>query len=642
MQRELELWATRLALLGTPLVFCTLLADAVAAPKLAVLLLALALALTALALRGRAPGLGWLGRLQLIFCAVASLSAMLPGHLTARSWPPLLQMWGVLILYLLWSPQGQDRWGAQARELCGAALAVALYGWIQRFGLDPVGWSYPELSRDLTISTFGNPDFQALYLAVVAPLVWERWVARPSSGLTACGGLLVWLVLILKMLLTLVRSSWLAWICSWLGLAIFFASRRDWKTMVRWLVSTGAVVLALTACWMWQAHRPKDLTSLSQRASLSGKQAESINVRLLLWTGGIRLAAGEPALGCGPAQFSYRFLVYRQGEPEAVRELARVPENAHSQYVQAFAEEGMLAGLVVLTQALLGSLMLARAAWRSPESSSRAYELAAWGALSINLLCLCPDVPASILWAWLMARADQAPLGPTLGVRATWVSRALTLFCAAVLFLWSIQSVVYERLVWLADDDSVLAEQLVRKSQRPPLMGAAGEQQQSLRAQAFGDEVEASLGYQRARGWAPAWKTGEAWDHLSLALVQGYELKNDQLGLLRSALEANHQALLDTPQNPHYWARRAAALTLLWRTDPTAFKGAIDCWVEALARDPYNAPFHFELARLLWMGQLRDNALQELQASLTIAPHYKDALELRTQILQSPVQSSLP
>jgi len=67
-----------------------------------------------------------------------------------------------------------------------ASLPVALYGMIQRFGLDPLPWGADVVMR--TTGMMGNPIFLGAYLIMIVPLTLVRWLTgleQATSGITA-------------------------------------------------------------------------------------------------------------------------------------------------------------------------------------------------------------------------------------------------------------------------------------------------------------------------------------------------------------------------------------------------------------------------------------------------------------------------
>lgn len=586
--------ASGLALIAVPLACCTALADAVAAPKLALLCLAGAAAIPALLGGKRPEALGKLGGLQLALILLVVVSALT--HPTPLAWTVLLPQTIGLLFYLLWRSQPESGWARQRVWIVAVALIVTAYSWVQRLGLDPLAWGNPHLSRELTIATLGNPDYLALYLATAAPLVWEGLVGVRSGWMAGLAG---WVLLVLAAVLTTTRAAWLSLALSWMVLGAFYVWR-DRLRFRRWLVSGVVLLLALGLVGQIQGRSSaKPGFRLVDRAS--NLLDESSQVRLLLWRGGLKLFAREPWLGCGPTGFSNGFLLFREGEPAALRPLQRVPENAHNQYIQTLAEEGALGLVLLLAQVVLVGYRLGRKAY----GGSGVELLAAWLGLSLNLLFLCPDLPSLVLWFWLLTRAEarEDESAPT-----RWPARVpllvTGLMAALALVLWAGQALISERVTWLADDDKIL-----RIFDR------------------------ARLRYQAALGLAPPWKKASAWENLgSCLLAQGLAEPRPDYPTVAAAGEAYAQAVQLTPQDPYAWANRARCLTVGLQASASLWPQTIASWQQALQRDPYNPVFRREVARLLYaVGQLAA-AEQQVQASLSLDPLAPAAIQLKQDI----------
>ncbi|HEX7900099.1 MAG TPA: O-antigen ligase family protein [Planctomycetota bacterium] len=130
----------------------------------------------------------------------------------------------------------------------------------------------------------------------------------------------------------------------------------------------GAVVGTLVAAaLLWRGGRRREAGAFASilllAASLavaarpakffSPERLETVVVRFEIWKGGLRLGASRPLLGAGAGGFAAAFPPYRSAEEARItqrNESGRYPEvdNAHSSWVQSFAEGGFLGALAWL------------------------------------------------------------------------------------------------------------------------------------------------------------------------------------------------------------------------------------------------------------------------------------------------------
>jgi tetratricopeptide (TPR) repeat protein len=170
---------------------------------------------------------------------------------------------------------------------------------------------------------------------------------------------------------------------------------------------------------------------------------------------------------------------------------------------------------------------------------------------------------------------------------------------------WSVQSIVFERQTWLADDDL-----------------------------ATRDWLRAGSYYRAALGWAPPWKAASAWSNLGHCLLAAPEHQPQQVA---AAVEAYAHSVRLAPTDPYGWANQARALTALQH-----WKEGVQSWAQAIALDPFNPGFRFEAALLLYQGGALQPALDQVNAALSIYPDTAsatnplaaDAARLRAQILR--------
>lgn len=156
----------------------------------------------------------------------------------------------------------------------------------------------PEFFYDRVFGTFGNPNYLAVYLAALLPLLF---FAKKKTSITFFGTFknfpqqfLIALVL-LTLFLTGSRSAWAASIAGFLIMGIFVVIKnKKYKTLIITLSAIfGILILFATKQWL--------STSVPQlnRLSLDTNQSTSIQTRLSLWKTGIKMSFDRPFTGYG-------------------------------------------------------------------------------------------------------------------------------------------------------------------------------------------------------------------------------------------------------------------------------------------------------------------------------------------------------
>jgi hypothetical protein len=124
-------------------------------------------------------------------------------------WPLSLSASGIVLYLVASNLPGDDRFLREAlpRWVVGAACVVAVYGLLQRAGIDPLNpaWANPDREAG---STLGGTTFAGEYLALVFPLALAlAFLAVSRSGRAAAAGAA--LLIGAHLLVTGARGAWL-------------------------------------------------------------------------------------------------------------------------------------------------------------------------------------------------------------------------------------------------------------------------------------------------------------------------------------------------------------------------------------------------------------------------------------------------
>ncbi len=394
-----------------------------------------------LAFSGVTPGSGEVKAPLLALCVTIGLAAWMANGaaMGELSWPrtaaalPLLVFLGLSAISLAYSPHSHasiaELWrlgilagffflGGQvardhrrmlwlARVIAGTAGLVALYGIAQRFGLDLISWG-GSAATGRSFSTCGHPNFLAAYLVGTLPVTGALFLASRDRKTLALWGADVALQA-LCLYFTFSRGGWLGG----LGAAGAFVLVIGWRDRFRgtftprarrgWALAgivTAAIALGAIAGSSYSPFR-------SKAASLS------IQTRVEIYRGGLRMFAAKPVLGHGTGTFEVVFPRFRPREYREIDPRPRVM-HAHSEYLEILDELGVV-GLGVFGWFLF---MVARSGFRAVNVDERrhgkllmaGFFASATGLLVHGAFCvvLGTSVPAMHLWLALGLLAGSA------------------------------------------------------------------------------------------------------------------------------------------------------------------------------------------------------------------------------------------
>jgi O-antigen ligase len=187
------------------------------------------------------------------------------------------------------------------------SVPVAVYGWIQFLGYDPLDWISGSISN--VHATLGYSLFLGSYLVLVIPFSFGRLIAGwRGLNYPIWGYGIILFLQISCLFFTLARGAWVGMTLGILLLILSLAYR--WKRRNLVLVS----VLILLAGGLLFILLNTGLTNSAVNrfewlASSRIKQARAVsnNERLALWRHTLPMIASQPLLGYGPETFSSAF-----------------------------------------------------------------------------------------------------------------------------------------------------------------------------------------------------------------------------------------------------------------------------------------------------------------------------------------------
>lgn len=363
----------------------------------------------------RRPGVGRETALWALFFAGVHLTAVALSPDPGRSlWGPADNPQGAVttvcgvVFFLLLADALRDggRLDRMVTAMLLGSIPVAVYGFVQYLGRDPLPWITDSVSP--VLSTMGRSNFLGAYLAMVVPFTLSRLVAQRETRERLRYGL----VLILQagcLWLTLARAAWLAVIAG----SVCFLALLAWGQRSRFLWLLAAVVLLVGVGWyavMGTVSLPRPdrhgagATPHLAAAPFADLRAASVNARLVIWKTTLALVGRRWLTGYGPERFAAVFAAHYPDELARYEGPQVVVDDPHNLFLDQMMAAGVLAVIAFL--GIVGSVgRLVLATFRRCHEWSAQVALAAVLAAVAAFLVQAQFNPDVItLWAffWLV------------------------------------------------------------------------------------------------------------------------------------------------------------------------------------------------------------------------------------------------
>ena len=571
-----------------------------------------------------------------------------------------------------------------------AALGIIQY-------LFEVTWIKQQI---VPAATFNNKNMAAQFTVLVIPVALgfllgcnSRWRVVSATGVLA--------LLLTFLGYTFSRAAWIATfveIAFLLGLASYqFIRLHQPLAHHRWKLAGVFVAIAIAAImlnlthrgWRWKAddalvHATGFMTaSASDDKESNGRNKrrsiETVAVRLLLWRNTLEIIRDHPVTGVGLTNFQVHYPASTfEGTTDPGMRLNRTPAYAHNDFLQIFAEGGVVATVLVVWVVALLLLNLARlfATTIAPEDRLLGGTcMAAIAGLAVNALFSFPIYRAipPLMLAVYAAGATRSAAGfvslsrdanrPRI-ILPRWVPVAGAALCALVTVAWAVQQVR-----WFAADRAYKNQrfaltqardwdEVIRWGKRVLATNSHRTDAKLFLGRAYlrtGDPDAALPWLEAARSVYPHWPTvllslGDCYRELG-----GYEKAEEALthaiailpnegelygslgrvyratGRHEEALRHFRQAVRFMPRNRFYRFQmgNAAYSVGLYQEAAQAYRRA------ARAQNPWAPMAHRNLGLIL-MQHLEnpEKGVEYLKAALRLKPNLSDAAYLRSIIAQ--------
>lgn len=380
------------------------------APKRLIALLAVAAAGTAVFAfpsAGTRPGVVFLEdppvrRLALAFL-LAALGASLVSALLSPRRPESLDAMRTILVTALLLPLGASRVLERPKPLlalflagAGVNAAVSLlqaFGRFQPFALKTWG------NREATGAFVGNVGYLALFLSLAAVLSLAIALGARSLPLRAAAGASA----LLSLAGVLVNQNLTAVLAFAAG-ALVLLGRHYGRRSVLPIAAAGLLLAAGIATYPPLRARAGQAVA----AARAGEWDRLLTYRVGAWAAAVEMIRERPALGFGPGTFGSEFVPHRLKAEIRHRKRFVNPlvtssySEAHSDYLQAFAEWGAIAGAAAVGAAVLLLVATAKAA-KGKEGARRAEA-------TVLLALLAAGATAALTWFPLQRPITAIPL----------------------------------------------------------------------------------------------------------------------------------------------------------------------------------------------------------------------------------------
>jgi tetratricopeptide (TPR) repeat protein len=270
----------------------------------------------------------------------------------------LLNFYGILLFsFGLWLAWKIVKKGKQ-EDFLHLAFVVGIlasgYGILQSFGIEWIWTKFVNPYGSRPVSTFGNPNFLTSYLIILLPFLWVYFLKTKKTVnkiFYACTFLLYSALL----LTSLTRSAWLG---AFVGIVFvtFFMMGNFLRARIKAVLSLLAILLVLVLLWP-SGVSDRYTSTISERigetakltATDIGLNADEKDVypswhqRLLIWSAYSQMGMESPLLGIYTGEL---FFPFYQGpllsKYKGIRSLRTHANNAHNQFIEVFAQNGLV------------------------------------------------------------------------------------------------------------------------------------------------------------------------------------------------------------------------------------------------------------------------------------------------------------
>ncbi|MEK7521657.1 MAG: O-antigen ligase family protein [Patescibacteria group bacterium] len=529
------------------------------------------------------------------------------------------------------------------RFLLASVLLISVWAIFEHFGHSPsclllkgnfgVSCWAPKV-QERAFATFGQPNWLAAWLVMIAPLSWHALLEHESKRVKGhesnkkSGKLILLysltLILFSAVLFTKSRSGFLAFIVAFVLFWVLTFLKTHFKHLKVFLLLITyhlSLVTIFGSPWTPSAKdvvaqfiaRPSiesPLYPISPQSPVSPPVGtESLDIRKIVWKGAVGVWKANPILGTGPETFAYSYYNFRPVEHNKTSEWDLLYNKAHNEYLNYLANTGV-AGLTTYLL-LIGTFLWKSAIWLKVKSKMLNGEGLDLFTLHLSLFTGYASILITNFTGFSISQTSLLFfLYPAMAITITRDMKHETRSSTSLVKLLSVLIVLpvtcylLLRVFGLYWADTLYTRAKYLNEHSDP-RGAVKKLDQALK-----------------------WKPNEPRYYDELAdstsqIVSLYELsESEMVSVAESTKEISDKSVKISPRNVSFWSNRAIYFKRLASIDEKYLEVAIKSLEEAVRLAPTEPSFIYNLAVLYEYSGQREKALEAAKKSLALKPDY--------------------
>lgn len=243
------------------------------------------------------------------------------------------------------------------KALVASGLILSIWAIMERYGLSPsclfingniASSCWSQTIQERPFASLGQPNWLAAYLAMVIPIVWTVKKNKKNNIYLYFG----W-VMYLALLLTKSRSGLIGLVAAF----FVFWVLKIIKSRSKKLMTISFIKFVVPYILLFIFFFP---FSIHNKQNPDPTVTSSVDIRKLLWNGAVNIWQDNPIVGTGPETFAYSYYLHRPLEHNQTSEWNFVYNKAHNEYLNYFANTGLLGTLPYLLLILFSLKVLVK------------------------------------------------------------------------------------------------------------------------------------------------------------------------------------------------------------------------------------------------------------------------------------------
>jgi putative inorganic carbon (HCO3(-)) transporter len=302
----------------------------------------------------------WINRLLFLYLVVLIISTIFSINVSQSIFGNPFRFEGLLtiaiyfILFLIARQQGFIS-KKNVYWMLFTGCIVALYGIMQRYGLEFFPRDMIRENWTYAFSTIGNPNFLGTYIVLLLPFAVHSYMIEKKKI-----GLLIYSILFYGLLSTMTRGTWIGAFFSvliYFGMTLFFKDK--FKIRLKELILFGlvSVICMIVFDLSHSGTFLQRLVTIPQEIEIviTGKDniEQAGSNRIFIWRHVIELIKMRPLLGFGLENLHLAFNQYFREDVIRVYGVPMSIDRAHNEYLHIAVSSGLLALALYLSFILL-------------------------------------------------------------------------------------------------------------------------------------------------------------------------------------------------------------------------------------------------------------------------------------------------